>query len=69
MFIFLLAFVLLDGRNAKQLNYRGASIQLLNKEMSEFVITNHSIEHSFKELFMGMKIALCSSTLKLEDRS
>ena len=52
-----------------QLKYRGSNIQLLNKEMSEFVITNHHIEYSVKELFTGMKIALYSSPLKSEDSS
>jgi len=45
--------ILSYGRDTKQLNYRGANIQLLNKEMSEFVVTNQSIEYTVKELFMG----------------
>ena len=53
MLIYILMFSL-DGRDNKQLRYRGNNVQLLNKEMSEFLVTNHSIEMNVKKLFMGM---------------
>ncbi|XP_078354134.1 gamma-aminobutyric acid receptor subunit beta-2-like isoform X1 [Oculina patagonica] len=41
------------GRDIQQLRYRGTNVQLLNKEMSEFVVTNQSTEITVKQLFMG----------------
>ncbi|PFX28870.1 Gamma-aminobutyric acid receptor subunit beta-1 [Stylophora pistillata] len=45
--------ILSYGRDIKQLRYRGSNVQLINREMSEFMITKQSVEMDTKELFMG----------------
>lgn len=45
--------ILSYGRDIKQLRYRGSNVQILNREMSEFMITKQSVEMDTKELFMG----------------
>ena len=57
--LFKLVF-LTDGRDIQQLRYRGNNVQLLNKEMSEFVVIDQSVEIATKRLFMGMSKCLCS---------